>query len=90
MLVKVTALDSFAHNRWHPARGDTEMLDQHEAKELEAKGLVAVEHDKKKPPTGETDNPADDLLGDAKAEPEHENKMEPAPDNKAAPKPRKK
>lgn len=88
MKVKVTALDSFAHYRWSPAKGDRTHLPEHEAKELEGKGLVLIEADD--PPTGEMDSQADDLLGDAKAAQAPENKMEPAPENKADAKPKKK
>jgi hypothetical protein len=88
MKVKVTATDSFTHYRWSPAKGDSAHLPEHEAKELEGKGLVLIEADD--PPTGETDSQTDDLLGEAKAAPALENKMETAPENKADAKPKKK
>lgn len=86
-LVKITALDTFAHNRLDMARGATAHVQHDEAKDLEQKGLVSI---------GDPDDGAqDDLIHPrvppitTKMAPAAKNKMEPPAEDKAPKAPEK-
>lgn len=81
--LEITALDTFTHGRLYMVRGDKEMIEASEARELEQAGLVSTA---KAPKTATDSKPAeddlDDLVGGEKAEAAPQNKMAPAPANK--------
>lgn len=84
MMIKATALDSFAHGSQKYAAGDPVEATPGDMADLEKAGLVTTENTA--PQTGVTDSQEtiDDLVGGEKMDAEVQNKMEAAPENKAA------
>lgn len=60
-VVKITALDKFTHGRMNMVSGDTEKLEESEAKDLEKAGLVRITHE----PEAKMAEPAKNKMEDA-------------------------